>query len=285
MSRQIKISSIRGTLTFGDESGIKALIAVRGTGLPPVDTQWFDGVADGSSYRAARVLPRVLDLPIKIVGENRERVLERYSLFSRIIAPEAGLVRLTISLAGIEYYLDVVRTGGGDFSFESDTDGSTFLKTVLTFQAGDPYWTSVDASTMSIGLSGLGRGLLKTTSLSKLRVSSSAALGTVTFENNGDAHAYPTWTAYAPFNGFTLTSPEGQVLDWVGTKTSGYIQVDTKAGTVVDETGANQYAGLSAAPRFWLIPSGSQIGSVELAGATADSQVDVVWHERKWVAF
>lgn len=285
MSRELTISSSNGSVTFGAESGIKALISVRGTGLPPVNTQWFEGVGDGATYRGARILPRVLDLPIKVVGSSREIVQQRMSLLSRILAPESGIVRLTLSLSGISYYLDTVRTGGGDWDFGSDTDGATFLKTVLTLQAGDPYWTSVDASSLTISLSGLGRGLLKSTSLSKLQVSTTSALGSVTFYNDGDAQAYPQWVITAPFDGFNLVSPSGDALTWVGTKATGYIRIDSKTGTIVDETGANQYAGLSAAPRFWTVPAGEQVGVVELTNATVDSRVDVVWHERKWVAF
>lgn len=285
MSRQLAISSSNGTLVFGEESGVRALISFRGSGLPPVNTQWFEGVGDGATYRGARILPRVVDLPIKVTGSSREIVQQRLASLSRIIAPESGLVRLTLTLGNVDYYLDTVRTGGGDWDFGADTDGETFVKTVLTLQAGDPYWTSVDASALSISLSGLGRGLIKATSLSKLRVSTTSALGAVTFYNDGDAHAYPKWVLTAPFDGFNLTSPSGEVLSWTGTKATGTLTIDSKAGTIVDETGANKYSGLAAAPRFWTIPAGQQIGSVTLVNATASSRVDVFWHERKWVAF
>ena len=285
MSRVITISSTAGSLTFGDEAGVKAQLAVRGTGLPSVNTQWFEGVGDGATYRGARVLPRVIDVPVKVVGSSRDEILNRMSTLARILAPESGLVRFTLSLGNTSWYLDVVRTGGGDWAWDADTDGTTYVKTVFTLQAGDPYWTRVDESSLSISLSGLGRGLIKATSLSKLEVSSSSALGSVTFENNGDVGAFPEWTLTAPFDGFTLTSPSGETLRWVGTKVTGKIIIDAKAGTIVDETGANQYAALDPSPRFWKIPFGETVASITLDGATADSRVDVIWHERKWLAF
>lgn len=285
MTRSLAVSSLAGSLTFGSESGVKAMIAVRGTGLPGVKTQWFEGVGDGSVYRGARILSRVIDLPIKVIGSSQEQIQNRMSNLARIFAPESGVVRLTYTIGSIAYYLDVVRTGGGDWAYDTDTDGSTFLKTVITLQAGDPYWTRVDPSSISISLSGLGRGLIKSASLSEMKVSSSAALGSVSILNSGDVGAFPSWKIVAPFTAFTLTSPSGEILEWIGTKASGYIEIDAKAGTIKDETGANQYAGLEPSPRFWQIPFGESTIGVELADATSDSRVDLVWHERKWVAF
>lgn len=285
MSRVITISSNAGSLTFGNDSGVKALIAVRGTGLPEVTTQWFEGVGDGAAYRGARVLPRVIDVPVKVVGASREVIASRMSQVARILAPASGMVRFTLQLGNFSWYLDVVRTGGGDWSWEDDTDGSSFLKTVFTLQAGDPYWTRVDESALSISLSGLGRGLIKETSLSKLQVSTTSALGSVTFHNEGDVEAFPLWNVYAPFDGFTLVSPSGETLRWVGTKATGHITVDSRTGTVVDELGVNRYAELDPAPRFWKIPFGETVADITIDNATEASRIDVLWNERKWLAF
>ena len=289
MTRVLGIASQGGTLRTDDGQGIRAGLNVRGTGMPPVSNQWFAGAGDGESYRGSRVLPRVLDVPFKVYGDSRAAVWDRISLISRIFDPRLGPVRLTIELDGEEWYADVRREGGGDWSWGEDTDGSTYLKTIVTAKAGDPYWQRSNEESKNIVLGGLGRGLLKTTagvdSLSKLRVSTTAAFGSVTFSNSGDVEAFGKWRVTAPFDGFSLISPFDEALTFEDTKTTGWIDVDMELGTITDELGENRYDGLAATPRFWTIPSGESEADVLVESATSDSRITVIWSPRKWVLF
>ena len=284
--RFVSFESNTGTLVLGDH--VKLTSNLIGTGMPPVSVQWFEGAGDGASYRGARILPRTMDLPLSFYGANREEIWALYSHLAVVFdSSNNNLVRIKMQLDGETWYTDVVRTGGGDFSWSGDTDGRTFLRTVLTVQAGDPYWTREDATALVISPGGLGRGLIKTAPLSNLELSTTNSLGAVTFQNPGDVGVYPEWTLNGPFTEFTLTSPLGETLTWTGVVDAGEtIFINSEAGTVTDHTGANRYAGLGAVPRFWRVPPGSSTGSVELVDPVAPgSSVTVIWRPKKWILF
>lgn len=276
-SRGVSVDERGGDFRMGAKS--------RGFGMPPVANQWFEGAGDGASFRGARVLPRVLDLELKLYARSRAEIEAMISKIARLFDPRRGPVRLVAEIDGADWFVDVRREGGGDWEQGVDTDGQTFLKTIVTVKAGDPYWTRVDQESRQIVLGGLGRGLIKSTSLSKLQVSSTAAFGEVTFENTGDVDAFAIWKLEAPFSGFTLTSPDGEVLEYENAKATGFIEVNMELGTIVDELGVDKYDGLAPTPRFWAIPEGSSTATVALPDATSVTRVTVIWAPRKWVLF
>jgi hypothetical protein len=286
MARVLSFQGKGGSLVMGEASGVKAGAKTRGFGMPGVALQWFEGAGDGASYRGGRTLPRVIDVEVRVYGTDRADMLNRYGNLARIFVQEMGEVTMTILLDGEAWRASVVRTGGLDYSFESsDTDGKTYLRTVLTVQAGDPYWTRVDSEARNIGIQGLGIPLIGPgKSLVTLSLSDMGGSGTATFENSGDVQAWPIWRFNAPFNSIYIAHA-GQVLEWVGVKAAGWIELDTQQGTVTDETGANRYAGLEPAPRFFSIPPGSTSAELVLPGATGATTGSVVWHPRKVVVF
>lgn len=267
--------------------GYRIGLGIRGTGLPEVSTQWFEGAGDGATFRGGRILPRVMDIPITVYGANREQVRERMSHVGKVLALSAGDIRIKADLDGDSWYTDVRRMGGGDWSWDQDTDGKTFVKTVITVQAGNPYWIHDDEDSRVITLSGFGRGLIKTPTprLNKLKVSTNAGLGQVTFQNTGDVPAYPRWVIGAPFNGFSLVSQSGETLNWTGVKSTGFIELNTELGTIVDELGVNQYGGLGAVPRFWALPAGDSIATVTAVNATSATRVTAYWRTKRWIMF
>lgn len=285
--RLFKIESPGGSLLLDGTTGVQMRLAVRGMGMPPVALQWFDGAGDGSSFRGGKTLPRTLDLPVKIMGRSRQQVLDRFSTLARILRLPYEAT-LTATFDDDEYRLGIVRTGGGDYEMSTDSDGHTILLTTLTVQAGSPFWESVDGEGRQITPEGVGKGLLGPgQSLVQLILGSVDGFGSVTFQNTGDVDAWPTWTLFAPFTGFALVRSDGLALEWTGdvAKSSGFIVVDTLAGTVVDETGANRYGELEPAPKFFSIQPGSSSASVVLNGAGAASRATASWHPRKLVLF
>jgi hypothetical protein len=284
--RIVTLTSNGGQVTSG-QHGVKIGLAVRGTGLPNVSTQWFEGAGDGATFRGGRFLSRVIDLPVTITGSNREQIRQRMSNLGNIFSLSSGSVRLAFELDGDKWFTDVYRTGGGDWLWSEDTDGKTFVKTVLTVQAGNPFWIHDDEDSRVVTLSGFGRGLIKTPDprLTMLKVSTNAGFGTVTFQNQGDVPAYPRWIIGAPFNGFSLISQSGETLTWTGAKTEGFIEVNSELGTVVDENGVNQYGGLNSVPRFWALPQGDSIAQVIAEDATSLTQITAYWRTKRWVMF
>lgn len=287
MARVLSVSSAGGSLELGEVSGVRAGLKVRGMGMPGVSLQWFEGAGDGRSFRGGRTLSRVLDMPVKITGANRQQVLQRYSQFARIFVLDNAPVTLEVELDGEGWRAEVVRTGGGDYTMGDDTDGSTWLRTVLTIESGDPFWTRVNSEARVITPGGLGIPLIGPgQSLVQLRMSNTEGSGTVEFTNSGDVEAWPTWRVLPPFQAFEFA--RGPLsLEWSqpATKTTGWIDVDSMAGTITDETGANRYDGLAAAPKFFSIPPGTSVASVLLTAATGDTRVNVAWHPRKVVLF
>lgn len=281
--RALSVESGAGRLDLGGT--VKARLGVKGTGLPPVKPQWFEGAGNGARWRGSRVLRRPLEIPFKVTGPNRAAVWASYSALARILDPLAGLVRLRVNLDGEVWYSDLARVGGGDWDWAADTDGSSFILTTIAFEAGDPYWTREDETSREIRPGGLGRGLLKGGSLSELQLSTTTGFGTVNFDNPGDVAVAPVWTAYAPFTAILLESPSGEVLEWTGDKPDGWLRIDAGAGTVVDEVGANRYAGLNSVPRFWAIPPGATQAQIVATDPDEDTRVVVAWRPKRWVLF
>ncbi len=298
MARSLAVASAGGSLVLDGSQGVRARVALRGTGMAPVSNQWFEGAGTGKTFRGGRTLARVIDLPVKVYAPpndptNRALVRDRFANLARILSLPNAPARLTMDLnttpgQSDEWWLDVVRTGGGDWDWGSDTDGKSFIHSVFTFEAGDPYWTSIDQESKVISPEGVGIGLLGPgVSLAQLRVGSADGFGQTTIYNTGEVEAYPVWTIEAPFSSFTLTSQDGRVLKWVGaaTKSTGWIRVNTQDGTVVDETGANRYAELDPAPQFWTVPPGTTTASVVMTAAGASTRATVVWNVRREVIF
>lgn len=296
--RSIAIASAGGSMLLDGSEGVRAKLAVRGTGMVPVRAQWFEGAGDGASYRGGRTLTRRFDLPVKVYADkhdpdNREVVRRRFARLAQILSLKVAPVRVTLDLAadslpGDRWWADMVRVGGGDFSWESDTDGRSFVRTAFTLEAGDPYWMSGDRDLKVIEPAGPGVPMLAPgISLAQLRVGSTSGFGTTSIINTGDVEAYPTWTVEAPFTGFALTSQRGEALTWVGAepKTWGWIEVNTQVKTVVDESGANRFGELGPAPLFWPVWPGSTEADVVLADASGSSRVTATWNVRREVLF
>jgi hypothetical protein len=281
---RLQLESSRDVFNLDDVlhrgSGVQALTGVTGLGLPLVSAQWIEGAGDGAIYRGRRVLPRVIDLPLLVQGRHRMHLKQ---LLDRLVVMLAGpcVLRL-VEDDGTDWSTVVVRVGGGDYVYGTDTTGLTELSTVITVRAGDPFWTYSRTSRKTINNSGAGRSLLK--GLATMRVASSQAIGTITLENIGTAPAYPVWDVRGPGRDFKAVAPTGERLHWTGTLTAGQsLTVDTRAGTVVDHTGANRYAQLAPAPRFWTVPPGTSTATASMEAVTSTSSITCTWRPRNWM--
>lgn len=259
--------------------GFQALVGATGLGLPPVTPQWVEGAGDGAVYRGRRVRSRDIDLPLDILGRDRDHLKELTARLAKVLAEPCRLVVQEEN--GSEWYADAIRTGGGGFQYGIDTSGSRDLQLVITLTAGDPYFTSVALSSKAIGSGSAGSFL---DNLSQMSVAASQTIGSIAIENEGDAEAYPVWTVAGPGNNFKAISPSGETLWWTGTLSAGEtLTFDTKFGTVTDGTGANRYADLAPAPRFWSVPPGTTTSEASMLGTDANSRITCTWQARKWM--
>ncbi|MFG1602843.1 phage tail family protein [Actinoplanes sp. NPDC049265] len=262
-------------------SGVQALTGATGLGFPDVAAQWIEGAGDGATYRGSRLRSRDIDLPLHLLADNRQGLRALVARLEVMLA-EKCVLRF-VEDDGTDWSTPVAWQGGGKWVYGTDTTGTRELSTVITLRAGSPYWTSSTAISQRITNAGGGRGLLNG-SLANLRVAPSQAIGTIVLENSGTAPAYPVWAVTGPGKNFAAISPTGQVLRWTGTLSAGETLIlDTQAGTVTDAAGANRYAGLAAAPRFWAVPPGTSTATASLDDASTASVIVCTWRPRKRV--
>ncbi|MCD2462461.1 phage tail family protein [Streptomyces sp. MBT42] len=259
--------------------GYQAKAGVTGFGLPPVSVQWLEGAGDGAVYRRKRVLTRDIDIPLEILARDRTHLQD---MLSRLALALAGQCTLTLlDDDGTRWTTVVHRVGGGEYAYGENTIGEREFETVITFRAGDPYWTSSEAQIRYIGGSTAGSFL---TNMVTMSISASQAIGEIQLNNSGDAEAYPIWEVTGPGTNFEAVSPAGERLAWSGTLgTNDRLIIDTRKGTVVDQTGANRYAELDAAPRFWTVKPGLSTATAQLEEIGTASKITCTWRPRKWM--
>ncbi|WJN63272.1 Dit-like tail protein [Streptomyces phage phiScoe54] len=261
-------------------AGVQATTGVTGLGLPPVSVQWLEGAGDGAMYRRTRVLARDIDIPLDIVASNRDELKQILSRLAQLLAGPCTL-RL-VEDDGSSWSTQVVRVGGGEYVYGENTIGEKDVQTVITFRAGDPYWTSSVATTQQIGGTSTASPFMA--NIMSMPVASSQAIGDIALENTGDVPAYPVWTIYGPGDNFKAISPTGETLWWKGSLTSTQkLIVDTRAGTVKREDGSNQYGLLAPAPRFWAVEPGISTCTASFLNTTSASKITVAWQPRKWM--
>jgi hypothetical protein len=264
-----------------DEQGVgfQAKSGVTGLGLPPVSVQWLEGAGDGAVFRGTRVQTRDIDLPLDILALDRADLQKK---LSRLALMLAGGCSLVLDDDGIQWSTEVHRVGGGEYTYGEDTIGTNEFQTVLTLRAGDPYFISSQQQVRTV--SGAVAGTAFLTNLVSMKVSPSQAIGSIDLSNSGDVAAYPVWEVRGPGDHFVATSPSGETLKWNGTLTAGQrLIVDTRKGTVQDETGANRYDLLDTAPRFWTVQPGESTATASLLNTTSASQITCSWYPRKWM--
>jgi hypothetical protein len=283
LSNELDVINLNEQYEVG--TGVQVISGITGLGLPPRTVQWLEGAGDGSLYRGRRILSRDIDLPLDIVGRDRTHLKRLLSRLSLMLASPCTLT--LVEDDGTRWATDVIHTGGGDYTYGDTSTGERDLQTVVSFRAPDPYFTSSAASSKQIGGNdGTGSFL---SSMVTLPVASSQAIGTMDLENTGDADSYPIWKVYGPGRNFEAIAPlrSGQTTPesfrWEGTLGAGdVLTIDTKAGTVTDQTGANRYADMAPAPRLWSIAPGISTAEASLIDVTPASKIVCSWRPRKW---
>ena len=269
--------------------GTEALAGIVGFGLPTVENQWFDGAGSGRTWRGSRVGSRIINLPLKVYAQNRTDLTAQLSELSIALDPfiphpgvDNGAARLYFGLADDqEWFVEVVRSGGGEWSRKVDSDDRTYFKTTIQLEAGDPFWTRNDPEKFEVKQVASGNPLLPR--IAKLRVGSAAVTGTREVTNIGDTWAWPVIDLTGPATGFTLIGPNGETLDWSGVIGDGEtVRIDMRNNTVEKQDGTNLYGGLAPAPRFWYIAPGTSEVQVIIEDMNANSIMTAMWWPRRW---
>lgn len=249
-----------------------------GFNVPPALVRIENSAGDGGVFRHAKRGVRVLDLPITVIGTDRADVETKLRRLAKLTQNVFGPLILEARYTdGITLRLQTYYTGGAEGQWGSSA-GMIWARWTLSLQAPQPYWQSATVEQFTITQGASGRGLLP--QLSKLKVSSSQALGQVLINNSGDVPTFPTYRFIGPLEelaissngvGFSFNAPvdEGET-----------IYVNTETGEVYDDTGANRYSILNPAPKLFRIPVGESTIDINGTGATEDTRIDVYYSLR-----
>lgn len=243
---------------------------VRGFGIPDPVLRIDPSASDGGIYRFKKRDVREVDLPIVVLGTSRADVETKLRRLARILADKV-IVRATYP-TGETYDLEVYYAGGAETTFGEDA-GLYHCRWVITAKAPQPYWVSNQAVSFTISGGSATKGLLKAdtglSTLSRLLVKSSQAVGTLSIENIGDVPAPVVWTLQGPLDNVAITLNGTGFTYNAALLSTDTITIDTNAGTVVDGLGVNKYGSLAAAPKLFSIPAGIQSVSITATNATS----------------
>lgn len=269
------------TITF-DNSTFILTDGLKGFGIPVTKVRIQESATNGGIFRHTKRGIREVDLPITTVGTDRADTEAKLRRLSNILQNTAGPATLTATYAnGDVFYLQVYYAGGGETQF-GQTAGSTFAMWLVVLQAPNPFWTSAIPQSFTVGSGNTGRGLLP--KLSKLRVTSSQTIGTVTVNNTaGDVPSYPVWKVTGPITGLQILADGVGFSYSVPLAAGEQLTIDTAAGTVVDASGANKYANLGAAPKLFPIGAGTTSIAVIGTDSTAATSVVCTYYPRREV--
>lgn len=269
------------TIRFYGSSDFYLTRGLRGLGIPATEVRITNSAGDGGTWRSTRRGVRTLDLPIFVVGTDREDVETKLRRLASALSDRYGTPFLLAEYSdGSSYQMEIHYTGGAETQF-GDEAGETFCKWAITVQAPDPYWTSTQAVSFALANSSGGRGLLP--HLEKLQVTSSSLLGTFNIENTGDVEAFPVWTLHGPLDDATF-SRDGLSFAYVDGISSGEsVVIDTMTATVRDANNVNKYGSLGPAPKLFAFPPGISSINVVVTGSDTETRVSGFYRPRREV--
>lgn len=265
--------------------GILKLIGSRGFGVAPTNLSIREGAAEGGRHRRTKRGIRQLDIPFAFNGETPLEVYGYMRNLVNVLNDRDTPCRMFVSHAGEDVFTEVHLAAGADHQYGTDTNGRTWARWPVTLKAPNPYWTAVNAINYSLSTANAGRGLIKSTSLSKLRLTSSSAIGSVVVNNPGDVPAYALWTVRGPGNGFTAKIAGSGFAFTVPILNSIPITIDTENKTVTDATGANRYGDLGPAPKLFPIPAGRSVIDIVMEGSNSTSLIQFNFQPRYEIVF
>jgi phage-related protein len=235
--------------------------AVSGLALPPVSIRLDEGVSDGGYYVSSRRLPRDIDIPITIIGEDRDDVEDKFRRLAKLLSDRTGATRISVTYPdSSEWYIDGYYMSGGNVTYGNNAT-SEFATLGISFRCPSPYWTKDSVTTDTY-----------------------TTLGAKTITNSGDINSYPVWTITGPAVNVSFTSPTGESWTYLASITSGQVRIiDTFEKTVVDGAGVNKYSELGATPNLFAIPSGTPI--INIAGGSLTGSIQVQFKPRKEIVF
>ena len=249
-----------------------------GFNIPPALVRIENSAGDGGVFRHAKRGVRVLDLPITVIGTDRADVETKLRRLAKLTQNVFGPLVLEARYTdGTALRLETYYTGGAEGQWGSSA-GMVWARWTLSLQAPQPYWQSSILEQFTVTRGSTGRGLLP--QFSKLRISSSQAIGTVLINNTGDVPMFPRYQIVGPITNLEISS-NGSSFGFTDPILAGeVININTETGEVTDGTGANVYSLLKPAPKLFRIPVGESAILISGTDVNDDTRVDVFYAKR-----
>lgn len=257
---QLSFESASGSLDLAaillSGVGIEAMKA-NGLGLPAIAGNWQEGAGNGATRRGSRILARDIDLSLHIKGSTHADLKSRLNEFSKFLGYE-DLKLQVVDEEAATWQIPVAWTGGGNYTQE-DIDADHGLDLSISLRAGDPFFISTTPLTVTY-----------------------TTFGAKTWTDTvSDSETFPQWELTGPLTDIQLIGTDSELLQWTGTLADGAkLYIDTQAGTVKDGLGANQYANLGTAPRFWRMPADGGSFTITVTGSGANTAVKLTTSPR-----
>lgn len=268
---------------FTDAGDYVLTAGLSGMGIPSTTVRIDDSASDGGVWRFSKRGIREMDLPVVVFGTDRIAVESNLRRLSNLLHDKSGgtVLRATYS-TGEVWELTQGHYVAGAETVKGEDANVAWSRWVMTMQFANPFWIRQQAESFSVGVPGTGRSLIP--DLAELSVTGSQAIGEIDIENLGDVEAYPVWTFQGPADSVSVTSQSGLSFEYAAAIALGStITVNTAAGTVVDESGVNQYANLAVAPKLFTLPAGNTAVTVEAVGADSNTLISLYYQPRKEV--
>jgi hypothetical protein len=260
------LTGANGDVITFDNSNYVLNPSLLGFGIPPTLVRIDESARDGGIHRYTRRGVRNIDMPVTVLGTSASDVETKLRRLARLTQDTSGPTILTAIRSGGNLTMPVHYVGGAELEYGGDSGGKTWAKLVLSFQAPQPYWESATQQSFTVTSGNTGRGLLP--QLSKLRVSSSQALGIINVNNTSDVPVFPSFEIVGPVEGLEVTLG-GQGWRFTENVTTGDIYtVNHEDSTVTGIGGVNRYDILAASPKFFAFPPG--VSTVLVTGTNAD---------------
>jgi len=266
-----KLTGANGDSITFDNSNFVLNQTLTGFGIPPTSVRIDESARDGGTHRYTRRAVRNIDMPVTVLGSDAADVESKLRRLARLTQDTLGPTTLTALRDAGDLTMELHYVGGAELEYGGDTGGIEFATLLLSFQAPNPYWQSADLESFSVEVGETGRGLLP--QLTKLRVSSSQAIGLINVNNTSDVPVFPTFEITGPVDGLSV-SLDGEGWSFTEDILTGDIyEIDHGAGTVVGIGGVNRYDIFDTAPKFFAFPPGTSSVLVVGTNATLDTSI------------
>jgi hypothetical protein len=239
--------------------------------------------AAGSRLRTVKVGPREFDLSIYIDGTSEADARNKTRSLLRMFNPLSGDGKIKIVAAdGSQREINCRYSSGLQLSEKEGSKIGNMQTAVLVFRAFDPYWydTSTQVQTFTTGQTATFFPFFP------MRLSSSTVFADVTVDNSGDVETWPEWIINGPASDIILRNlTTGESLHLATSLGEGEsVTIETKPGTktIKKGDGTNLFGTLTDDSSIWALVDGSNSVRIEIAGANANSSVQLSFRNRYW---